>query len=210
RCDLSKGIDVDNRARTITIHLTEPDPEFLYKLALPLASVVPAGTPLHAARVQFIPTTGPYRIASFDPRHALRLVRNEHFRVWARNARPDGYPDQIRFQLSAEGSARLAAVEKGIADWVSLVDSSLSPARQRGVLTRFADRLHSDPSPESFWWFLNTRVPPFDDLRVRRALDYAIDRGALARFSGGLTSPTCQILPPSFPGYRPNCPYTRN
>jgi peptide/nickel transport system substrate-binding protein len=78
------------------------------------------------------------------------------------------------------------------------------------VLTRYAERLHSDPAPLNFWWFLNTRVPPFDDLRVRRALNYATDRETLGELSGGLASPTCQILPPSFPGYRPYCPYTRN
>jgi peptide/nickel transport system substrate-binding protein len=121
RCDLSDGIEVDNRTRTITIHLTEPDPEFLYKLALPLASLVPAGTPLHAARAQPIPSTGPYRVASLDPDRELRLVRNEHFSMWSADARPNGYPDEIRFHLSHDAEARLAAVEKGAADFVSLV-----------------------------------------------------------------------------------------
>ncbi len=49
-CDLSGGIEVDGRARTITIHLTEPDPDLLHKLALPLAYVVPAGHPFGGAR----------------------------------------------------------------------------------------------------------------------------------------------------------------
>jgi peptide/nickel transport system substrate-binding protein len=77
------------------------------------------------------------------------------------------------------------------------------------VLTRYADRFHSDPSPATVWWFLNTRVPPFDDLRVRRALNYATDRKRLVELTGELAQTTCQILPPSFPGYRPYCPYTR-
>jgi YVTN family beta-propeller protein len=208
RCDLSEGIEVDNGARAITIRLTGADPEFLYKLALPLASLVPAGTPLHAA--QPIPGTGPYRIGSFDPDREARLIRNEHFRVWSPDARPDGYPDEIRLHLSDDGEARLRAVENGTADWVDLVDPSFSPERQRGVLTRYADRLHSDPSPWPIWWVLNTRAPPFEDLRVRRALNYATDREALVERTGGLAGTTCQILPPSFPGYRPYCPYTRN
>jgi peptide/nickel transport system substrate-binding protein len=113
RCDLSKGIEADDRAGTIIIHLTEPDPQFLYKLALPLASVVPAGTPLRPARARLIPPVGPYRIASFDPAREIQLVRNRYFRVWSAAARPDGYPDEIRFQLSDNGEASLAAVEKG-------------------------------------------------------------------------------------------------
>jgi peptide/nickel transport system substrate-binding protein len=63
------------------------------------------------------------------------------------------------------------------------------------------------------WYvFLNTSLPPFDDLRVRRAVNYAVDRRAFARTAGGPLGgePTCQILPPSFPGYRRYCPYRRD
>jgi peptide/nickel transport system substrate-binding protein len=137
-------------------------------------------------------------------------VRNKNFRTWSADARPDGYPDEIRFQLRPDEAARLRAVETGAADWVNLVDPDLSGEQQGGLLTRYADRLHSDAKPGTFWNFLNTRVPPFDDVRVRRALNYAIDRRALVGATGGVATPTCQILPPSFPGYRPYCPYTGN
>ena len=65
-CDLSRGIVTDAGSNTITFHLTSPDPDFLYKLALPSAFAVPAGTPLHPRG--FVPATGPYEIASFDPK----------------------------------------------------------------------------------------------------------------------------------------------
>ena len=207
RCDLSDGIEVDDGAGTIAIRLTEPDPEFLYKLAFPWSSVVPSKAPPRATRA--IPTTGPYRVASFDPDREIRLVRNEHFRLWSPDARPDGFPDVIRLHLGDDAEARVRAVEQGAADWVSLAFVSISAERQRGVLTRYANRFHSDPSPATLWWFLNTRVPPFDDLRVRRALNYATDRKRLVELTGGLARTTCQILPPSFTGYRPYCPYTQ-
>jgi peptide/nickel transport system substrate-binding protein len=86
----------------------------------------------------------------------------------------------------------------------------LTAARQRGLITRYADRFHATDSPGTHFLFLNTRVPPFNDVRARRAVNYAVDRAKLAQLAGGLTRmrPTCQILPPSIPGYRPYCPYT--
>jgi peptide/nickel transport system substrate-binding protein len=62
----------------------------------------------------------------------------------------------------------------------------------------------------TFGAFLDTTRPPFDDVRVRRAMNFAIDRRTAAHLFGGPTSTqvTCQILPPGMAGYRQYCPYT--
>jgi peptide/nickel transport system substrate-binding protein len=59
---------------------------------------------------------------------------------------------------------------------------------------------------------MNTRAAPFNNLLVRRALNYAIDRHRVVSIAGGglAAKPTCQILPPNIPGYQPYCPYTLN
>jgi peptide/nickel transport system substrate-binding protein len=83
------------------------------------------------------------------------------------------------------------------------------PQRIAELLTQHPSQTHIEPLLTDIALFLNTRVAPFDDVRVRRALNYAIDRRAAVRAAGGSTTatPTCQILPPNFPGYVRYCPY---
>ena len=215
RCDLSKGIETDPKAGTITIHLRAPDAEFLHELTLPLASVVPADSPMRFTR-RPLPGTGPYRIASFDPARGGRLVRNRHFRPWSQDARPDGFADQIAIEVGAKIDAQLAAVRSGDADMVSLSDAlfagDLEPARLRELAVQYGGQLHSAPEPQLEYMWMNVRLPPFDDARVRRALNYAVDRGEAAELAGGaqIARPTCQLLPPGLPGYRSRCRYTLN
>ena len=61
------------------------------------------------------------------------------------------------------------------------------------------------------WYFaFNTRRAPFNNVKARQAVNLAADRNAYVKIGGGpsLAVPTCQVLPPNFPGYKPYCPYT--
>jgi peptide/nickel transport system substrate-binding protein len=213
RCDLSRGIVTNDAADTVTFHLVAPDPEFLQRLALMWAFAVPTGTPIEKNIGSFVhlpappPATGPYKIASYSPTHEVRLVRNPYFREWSHAARPDGYPDQIVWKIGTSPSAAVTAVEDGRADYD--LDAP-PPARLGEVRTRFAGQLHPNPNVFTAALLLNTRVAPFNDVRVRRALNYAIDRRRVARLIGQASRPTCQLLPPFIPGYQRYCPYTLN
>jgi peptide/nickel transport system substrate-binding protein len=140
----------------------------------------------------------------------VRLVRNPRFRQWSRDAQPSGYPDVIAATIVNDSSAEVSRVLSGRAD-IALPGPFEQPPRQlRALTTRFAAQLHLDPLGAVFYLFLNTRRPPFDNLSARRAVAYAVDRGRLAELAGGTgaAEPTCQVLPPDFPGYQPYCPYT--
>jgi YVTN family beta-propeller protein len=219
-CDLSRGITTDDDAGTVTFHLRTPDPDFLYKLALPYADVLPASTPSRPAAGTLVaagvtpvrlPATGPYVVAGYAPSRALRLVRNPHYREWSRAAQPAGYPDRITVRLGLDPAQGAALMLRGHGDFMANIGPA--PARQRETLrTRHASQLRVNPLPQTNFLFFNTRVAPFDDVRVRRALNYALDRRRLVdRYGGRSTAQlTCQILPPQIPGYRRYCPYSRN
>ncbi len=210
-CDLSQGIVADAQANTVTFHLARPDPDFLYKLALPAAYLVPVGTPNRRLDTQPIPATGPYRISRYRLGEELKLVRNPQFHEWSNASQPDGYPDEIIWKLGIDGDAAVSAIQRSKADW--MLDYGALPAKRRRELeVRNASQLRVNPAPVTDNVILNVRVPPFDDVRVRRALNYAIDRRAIVKLYGGpgAAHPTCQILPPQIPGFRRYCPYTRH
>ena len=205
-CDLSRGIVTHDAADMVTFHLTAPDPEFLYKLAFSWAYAVPAGTPDRTVSAPQLPATGPYMTESIVQGHSWILVRNPRFREWSQQAQPGGYPDRIVVRFDVGPAQALADVEHGHAD----VLLTAPPAALGQLATRYTSQLHSGPRTETFALSLNTRIRPFNSLKARQALNYAIDRDAVIALNGGaLTAqPTCQILPPSLPGYQPYCPYT--
>jgi peptide/nickel transport system substrate-binding protein len=202
QCDLSQGVVTDNDTGTVTIKLRAPDPELLYKLALPYAYVVPSGTPATGDRP--VPGTGPYRIAQYEPKRRVRLVRNRHFREWSKAAQPEGFPDEIVIEMAGTRDANLTAVQRGRADWTGCCPPNLF----QDVRTRYAAQLHLSPGLFTLALRLNTARPPFDDVRARRAVAYAFDRGRLADTEGGRDAVTCQLLPPNVAAYDRYCPYT--
>jgi YVTN family beta-propeller protein len=206
-CDLSRGIVADDRSGTVSFHLAAPDPDFLFKLTLSFAFVLPEGTPNRIA-TSGLPATGPYMVRSVSPAGEVVLVRNPRFREWSHAAQPDGYPDRIEWRLPTRISgARMAA--EGRVDLMPVI-GSLGPD-DRTLRTRYPGQLRVNSFPGGAFWFLNVNAEPFDDVRVRQAFNYAIDRNHLVtEFWGGpaAATPTCQLIPRLLPGYSRYCPYT--
>jgi peptide/nickel transport system substrate-binding protein len=205
-CDLARGVVTDDATGTIVLHLRRPDPELLDKLATPMADPVPPGVPMTRTVTLGVPGPGPYEYRSVSKARVV-LVRNPLFREWSAAAQPAGYPDRIVLTYGEQRGAELTAVEQGRSD---LMDAP--PAdRLAEVHTRYASQLHTSPLSETFGYFLNVRVPPFDNLQARQAINDALDRGREVRAFGGrdAAAVTCQVLPPGTEGYRTYCPYGR-
>jgi ABC-type transport system substrate-binding protein/DNA-binding SARP family transcriptional activator len=207
-CDLSRGIVADDRAGTVTFHLTRPDPDFLSKLAMAFADVLPATVPGRQARAP-LPATGPYMISRYIPGRELLMVRNPRFREWSAAAQPAGNPDQIRIRLDLSGARAAAAVAGGRSDFLPSIGQFPSGAP---YLRLYRSQLRINPELITAFLFLNVTAPPFNDVRVRQAVNLALDRDrAVADWGGPLAAhPACQILPPGLAGYRRYCPWTRD
>jgi YVTN family beta-propeller protein len=206
-CDLQRGIVTDDATGTITFHLLAANPDFLSNLTLIASTPVPRSTPLHPVGAPGIPGTGPYIVASAN-NHQIRYVRNPRFHEWSHAAQPNGNPDTIVMRYGLSPAQEVRAVEAGKADWAA--DGVPAPLL-REVTTRFPAQAHSLLTTETDFLQFDTKIPPFNDVRVRQALNLAIDRAAIERLYGGprAATPTCQVLPPGILGYRRYCPWTR-
>jgi YVTN family beta-propeller protein len=207
-CDLSEGIVPDDANGTITFNLVAPDPEFLYKLTLPFAYPVPPSVPDQEQVAAGVPGTGPYKLAAPMTDEGLTLVRIPNFRVWSQAARPDGYVDRIEWTFGVKPKEQIEAVAAGDADLA--FDPRNTPERLENLFVRFPGQVHTSPDAVTFFGVLDTGTPPFDNVDVRRAMNFAVDRDRVVQIFGGeaAASSTCQQLPPNFPGYKPYCPYT--
>jgi peptide/nickel transport system substrate-binding protein len=208
-CTLEGGVIGDEAAGTVTINLTRADAEIFDKLALPHAAILPAETSAEDNGSTPIPGTGAYMISSYDPNKAMVLDRNPNFKVWSEQAQPDGYPDKVQYDFGLTEEAQVTAVQNGEADW--MFDE---PPADRLAEMGTKNKEQVNITPLTAWWYvpMNTRMAPFDNVKVRQAVNFAIDRKALVNLFGGpvLASPICQVLPPGFPGHEPYCPYTKN
>ncbi len=206
-CDLSRGITVNDHARTVTFHLVAPDGNFLDKLAFAFAAPVPASVPARDVGTSPVPATGPYMITRYVPGREIDLARNPEFRQWSAAAQPAGFPDRIVWRFGLTPAQEIAAIETDRADWMAD-----PPPAYQNLAARYYRQVHVNPQPGIAYAAFNVTVPPFNDLRVRQAVSLAADRNkAVSALGGpGAALPYCQIIPPGIPGYRPSCPFTVN
>jgi peptide/nickel transport system substrate-binding protein len=189
------GISVNNAKRKVVIRLTKPRGDFLTILALVFASPVPAGTP-NAIQNGTIPTLGPYRITNYTPNAGFKMVRNKFFKPT--KYIPRGNPNVVDVKLIGDANAATQRVISGQADYSNgaIPPDRIANAKNRGIL-------QLRPSANTYYFWMNIREAPFNKLKVRQAVNYAIDRGALQRIVwGGLGRPTQNVLPPTYPSYR--------
>jgi peptide/nickel transport system substrate-binding protein len=197
------GIVTDDRSGKITIHLVKPSGSFTYILGLAYAAPLPPDTPNEDQTAHPPPATGPYVITDVRPGRSWEYERNP---FWAKANHkampqlPSGHVSSIKLRVEPNTSTQVDEVEQGKVDWMK---NQPPPDRYAQLESRFAgSQFRQDPTISVYYFWLNTQQPPFDDVRVRRAVNYAIDPAALERIYAGTVKRTQQVLPTQMPGYR--------
>jgi YVTN family beta-propeller protein len=169
------------RGRTLTIRLSQPDGAFLAHLAGGAACAVPRGTPVDPAGINDIASAGPYYVASYTPRQQVVLRRNPNYH----GDRPHRL-DRIVITLGVDPSRALREIEAGTADYALdglPRDAGPRLAAQYGPGSRAAkagdQRYFISPANGARYLHMNTSRRLFADARLRRAVNYALDRPAL-------------------------------
>ena len=208
-CTLAGGVVGDAASATVTLHLTHPDSEFLQKIALPFASILPADTPPHDLGTTPPAATGPYMIQSYNPVHEMVLVRNPYFHEWSEDAQPAGFVDRIVYRYGLQNESEVTAIENGALDWMADPPPLDRLPEIGGSYTKLA---HIDALLAYYYVTMNTNLPPFNSVLARRAMAFAINRRVAVNLFGGpaLGAPLCQLLPAGLAGYAPYCPFTKN
>lgn len=205
------GIATNDRSGKIVIHLIRPQSTFLDLLAVPFAAPVPADTPALSQTQSPPPATGPYAIADVEPGVGWSYERNPEWEAHNGPSMPQlpgGHVDRIDIQVIGSGRDQVKQVEQGNQD---LLLGQPPAAQLRGLRRRYGGtQFRAQTTLSTYYFWMNTAKPPFDDLRVRRAVNLAVDRNALSGIYGGGIAPTQQILPPDMPGYRRFALYPHN
>ena len=201
-----EGIETNDETGEITIHLSERIGSFDYVLAMNFAGIVPGDTPFRNMTRNPPPGVGPYKITRSVPNRGFTLEKVPEFADYGIQDVPTGNVDKIDITIVKNQQRQTDDVINNKVDY--LIDPP--PAdRLREVQDKAEGRFEPYVTNSTYYVFMNTREKPFDDERVRQAVNFAIDKRAMQRIFGGLLAPSCNFLPPGMKGYQKiePCPY---
>ena len=186
---------IDDRTLTITTDALKP--YFLSKLTYPVSFVLDQQNVESGPNWILQPNgTGPFRLAEYTPGEVLRLTRFEDYHLGPAKI------DEVEFLLSG-GNSMLMYENDEI--HITGIPLTLLPGVQDPSNPLSNDIVAAPPQFDVVYFGFNTTEPPFDDVKVRQAFNYAIDRQTLATvLLQDLVVPAAGILPPGFPGFNPD------
>lgn len=207
KADEITGIETPDD-QTIIFHLTEPAGDWPYRMAMPAASPVPQEYAQQFDKKKdsdydnHVVATGPYYVQEWTPEEQIVLERNPEWSEEVDEIRP-AYIDTMDWKLGFENDVGVNQVLDGTYH-LGMDVSPQGPALEQVVNDpELSQRLINESDTCTRYIYMNTSVKPFDQLEVREAVNYAIDRSNVKRvFGGPITGPIAtSIIPPGMPGY---------
>jgi peptide/nickel transport system substrate-binding protein len=201
KADIS-GIETDDKTGRITIRLTAPEAAFANVLAMNFAGIVPGDTPFENVTDDPPPGAGTYQIVKSVPNREFVLEKNPHFE------QVDGVPEAKVKTVTTKIVPSLAQqTQDVIENELDFMQDPPAADLKAEVVERFGpdgseeQRYDEHKTLSTYYFFLNSRTPPFDNPKVREAVNVGLDKPALERLFAGELAPGCSFLPPGMPGY---------
>ena len=188
---------------TVRFTLIHPEYTFLTRLALNFGGIV-AKEGVDAAGADFARKplgAGPYTLESWDAGSQAVFVKNPNYYI-------PGKPliDKIVFDIGVDAATGYLRVESGQAD-LSLDNVDGADYTHVASDPNLAPQLIENLAfPGVSYITLDVTKPPFNDIRVRQAVNLAVDRDHLVQVMAGIASPATGIIPPSVPGHNADLP----
>lgn len=190
--------------RTVVFHLSAPDPTFLHVLAMRFAAPVPREVveAVGDERFGMEPVgTGPFALVRWEKATRMTFSRNAFHHDAARV-----HLDGIVFELSVPPHLQFMRMLAGDLDYVSNYGVATADWLWLRRHPAWLAHTHRAEIPLIGAFMMNTRMRPFDNVHVRRAVAASIDREALARMRNGRIAAAGSLYPSSIEGHRANNP----
>jgi peptide/nickel transport system substrate-binding protein len=190
---------------TVELELEHPDSQTVPTLTYYLASIFSkkAYEQMGAKQWNWTPVaTGPFELQKANPATGATLVR--HTKYWQRNL---PYVDRVVIPYNVDSQLALLRIESNKQDMM-FENVPTSSINQLLADPTFKNRIFRGTGGDPIFLSLPTKIKPFDDLRVRKAIAMAIDKEKMARVLKGSALPASGgFLPPHTPWYQPNLSY---
>ncbi|MGZ8592196.1 MAG: ABC transporter substrate-binding protein [Actinomycetota bacterium] len=186
--------------KTLEVHLNRPAGDLGYRMAMPATAPIPEGASENHVDDygRFLVSTGPYMFegseqitddtpaAGYEPGQAITLVRNPS---WDEATDPirKAYVDRIEVAIGGTAEDNQNKIDAGELD---VEYDGIPPAeaiRAYSTDPELQGRIYVNSADGTRFLWMNLGVPPFDDLAVRRAVNFAVDRDGMRRLRGGET-----------------------
>jgi peptide/nickel transport system substrate-binding protein len=197
KCSSISGIIVDDKAGTVEIKLMAPQSDFLYILTTFFAALVPSSTPQKDTENPPPAADGPYYISSYKPSRSFVALRNPHWKPIP--GIPNGNADKISALMTPDLSRSAQLVQSNQYDYD---ENTLPTDRLQQLQQKYKTQINLWRTPSTDYFFMNQRLKPFNNLKAREAVNYAINRQTLVNLRGGLAEATWNFLPPTYPQYK--------